>query len=133
MVQGGMTFHRSSGFLELPVSGVYFVYYQVMFRPRGKTPRMARSRLVACIPNQDCSYIAADNDPYMQTESDLAGRYGNSKYQAGLFHFPAGTQIAILVWNELYNRPHLDPIRYDNHGYNTYIGSYLVDQEIHAE
>lgn len=129
MVQGGMIFHRSSGFLELPVTGVYFVYYQVMFRPRGRRVRMARSRLVACIPDQDCSYITADSDPYMQTESDLAGRYRNSKYQAGLFHFPAGTRVAILVWNELYNRPDLEAIRYDDHGYNTYMGAYLVDHD----
>lgn len=128
MVQGGIMFHRSSGFLELPVAGVYYVYHQITFRPRGRGPvRLARSRLVACIPDQDCSYIAEDNNPYMQTESELAGRYGNSKFQAGLFWFPAGSQIAILVWNELYNRPHLDAIRYDDYGYNTYMGAYLVD------
>jgi hypothetical protein len=130
MVQGGMTFHRSSGFLELPVSGVYYIYHQITFRPRGSSARLARSRLVACIPDQSCSYIT--DDPYTQTETNLEGRYGTSKFQGGLFRFPAGSQIAILVQNELFSRPHLTAIRYDDAGFNTYMGGYLVDDSDQA-
>lgn len=130
MVRGGMTFHRSSGFLELPTSGVYYVYHQVMFRTaRDPSPRLARSRLVGCIPGEDCSYLEGQDQPYMQTETNLEGKYGTSKFQAGLFHFPAGAQIAVLVLNELFTRPRINPINYDDFGHNTYMGAFLVDED----
>lgn len=131
MVQGGMTFHRSSGFLELPRAGIYYVYHQVLFRrpPRDTGSRVARSRLVACIPGQDCSYLTSSSDPYTETEANLDGRYGTSKFQAGLFRFPAGAQLAILVWNERFGRP-VTAVQYNDHSQNTYMGAYLVDEDL---
>ena len=132
MVRGGMKFHKSSGFLEFPVSGVYYIYHQITFRldarEKPNTRRLARTRLVACIPGDDCTYIAEDGEPYMQSEAGLSGSYGRSKFQGGLFFFPAGARVAVLVWNELYDR-YLRAIRYDDYSYHTYMGAYLVDQD----
>ena len=131
IVQGGMIFHRKSGFLEVPVTGVYYVYSQVTFRPGRGIARRAMSRLVACIPGARCSYPTED-DVYMQTETGVVGTIGNSKFQAGVFYFPSGTQIAILVWNEINSNqdlPSREKIRYDQLRYNTYFGAFLVDED----
>lgn len=132
MVHGGMVFHRFTGFLELPVAGVYYVYHQVTFRPSTKELRLGRIRLVSCIPGEDCSYLTSseDNDPYMQMESDLKGKYGSSKFQGGMFHFPAGAQVAILAWNEVFSDDSLRSLRYNDHGHNTYMGAFLVDGDV---
>lgn len=121
-----MIFHRASGFLELPASGIYYIYQQVVFVSRDNEARIARSRLVACIPGEVCSYIS---DPYMQTEARLERSYGTSKFQGGLFHFPAGTQIAIVAFNERFDNLNAKPVSFDSAGHQTYMGAFLVDKD----
>ncbi len=129
-----MKFHQNSGFLELPKAGVYYVYSQVTFRPasRNSLPRRVTSRLVSCVPEEECHYsLTAPSPPdvLLQTESDVSGRYGQSKFQAGMFYFPAGTQLGVLVLNELFSKPELPSLRYDDYRYNTFMGIFLVDED----
>ena len=121
-----MIFHGSTGFLELPKSGVYYVYQKVTFGSRDSQDRLARARLVACVPGDDCKYFS---DPYMQMDANLNGKYSISKSQGGLFRFPAGTQIAIMVYNEKFSRPDRSAITHDDTGHQTYMGAFLVDED----
>ena len=121
-----MIFHGSTGFLELPKSGVYYVYQKVTFGSTDSQDRLARARLVACVTGDDCEFFS---DPYMQMDANLNGRYFTGKSQGGLFRFPAGTQIAIMVYNERFSHPDVSAITYDNSGHQTYMGAFLVDED----
>lgn len=59
---------------------------------------------------------------YLQTEMDLNGWSGQSQSQGALFHFSAGTQIAVVVNNDF--------MRYDDDGTSTYLGAFLIDEDL---
>lgn len=82
---------------------------------------MAKSRLVACVPDENCDYVT---DEYIiQAEQKVVGnRAGFGLSQAALLHFSAGTYIAVL------NENHRSAM-YDNFGRHTYMGAFLVDSD----
>ncbi len=126
-----MIFAKSSGTLELPTAGVYYIYYQIMFRPISKNMTLqARCRVVGCMPDQRCNFKSSGSKySYMQSELNLNpnGTYANSLSQGGLLHFPAGSTIAIVVNNS--GRRASPQLHYDDHQHLTYFGAFLVDAD----
>ena len=141
-VRGGMFFNRSSGFLRLPKTGVYYVYSLVHFRggsSRDTEPeQVIKSKMVACIPNLECEFPEEHYVSYLHSERRLfnATRYDEeNNFQAGLFHFPAETQLAIVVNNPKFRQTFEqrnqgpDMMYLDGRRQHTYMGAFLVDDD----
>ena len=98
-VQGGMKFNRTTGYLTLPVDGIYFIYSQVQLS----------SNTVASIFMSHGTLVYTPGHPELKTGSrpmrylESYGRpYAGSRVKAtfnhgGLFHLPAGAQVGIAT------------------------------------
>lgn len=114
IISGGMAFNRSSGFLVLPKDGVYFIYSHVQFRLLETTDETYETvaRMAACVPDGVCEMTSPSRFPKLTESGSSITRHSHSHridganglYQGGLFHFPAGTRIAILAKDMKYNR-----------------------------
>lgn len=130
-VHGGMFFNRTSGFLQLPKDGFYYVYSQVIFRSGRSltTESEIHSKLVVCIPGYKCDFPNSQSETHLESVEYIDPNQFQTLFQAGLFHFPAGTQVAIIASNLLHNggsaaRP---PLEYHALWYRTYMGAFLVN------
>ena len=132
-VHGGMIFNRTSGFLRLPKDGFYYVYSQVIFAASRKLEGEAEihSKMVACIPGDKCTFPNSHSKTHLQSIDYIEASEYEALLHGGLFHFPAGTQIAIIASNLLhsgtpasYSRP---PLNYNGLWTQTYMGAFLVD------
>lgn len=127
-VQGGMSFNKDTGFLLLPLDGVYFVYSQVVFSATdvssGQTISMGH-RTVVCRPG-DLS--CGPGMPLLETISYPARAPDrsvlSSYYHGGLLSATAGTQIAVAGWYD----PNLQDrsLQIDMHWSHSYLGAFLV-------
>ena len=127
-MQGGMSYSKETGFLLLPVDGVYFVYSQVMFSATDMTSGQAISmghRTVVCRP-EDSS--CGPSTPLLETMSYPArapdGSALSSFYHGGLLSATAGTQIGVAGWydTKLQDRS----LQIDMHWSHSYLGAFLV-------
>ena len=139
-----MVFNRSSGFLVLPTDGVYYVYSHMQFRLRGTDVTYeAGTFMVACVPDEQCGNIDAHFMPRVLKSSDTVSRFNNRQrsfagetgiFQGGLFHFPANTQISVLVEDPKYQLSSREKREQDKlflslgTAADSYMGAFLVQE-----
>lgn len=127
-VQGGMSYNKDTGYLLLPVDGIYFIYSQVMFSAKnasnGQTIMMGH-RTVVCRPDSSScgpttALLETMSYPAIATDKSTLDSY----YHGGLLNAVAGTQIALAGWydNNLQN----GNLLIDTHWSHSYMGAFLV-------
>lgn len=125
-----MFFNRTSGFLRLPKDGFYYIYSQVIFRAGRRLGEESEihSKVVVCIPGDHCEFPNSQSKTHLETVDYIEANQFKTQFQAGLFHFPAGTQIAIIASNLLHSNPS-SPTLLSYHAlwYRTYMGAFLVN------
>ena len=136
-VQGGMKFDGRSGFLILPVSGVYFIYSQVLFTitqedASNTVPIKMGHKTVVCRPEHTCEMAypgTVHMESYASPYDDALNR--DVHYHGGLFFFHAGTKIAIVALYD--DRVSLG---YRATWEGSFMGAFLVshdDNDVHSD
>lgn len=142
VIAGGMVFNRSSGFLILPTDGVYYIYSHVSFVLKNSdTTYETEARMVACVPGVDCEVVDPHHLPPLLESADSIDRFHNRQanrgengvYQGGLFHFPAHTQISLLIkdpkWGLSRREKGADDRLFTSlHTGNSYMGAILMQR-----
>ena len=127
-MQGGMSYNKRTGFLLLPVDGLYFVYSQVMYSatnvPSGKVVKMGH-RTVVCLPEDpNCgpATVMMETMSYPARATDNSAY--NSYYHGGILSATAGTQIAVAGWYDT-NLPD-NSLRINTHWSHSFMGAFLI-------
>ena len=140
MILGGMVFNRTSGFLQLPKDGVYYVYSHVLFQLSNTSETLRTSvRMVACIPELECEFAQPGNAKDFSVSNSVVTQYKDKKigddgiYQGGLYHLSAGTQISLLVINpkgrvRRGERQQEDKLFISRAKESSYFGAFLVQE-----
>jgi len=130
-----MVFNRSSGYLRLPVDGLYYIYSQVQFwsNTAVNNPIVMKYATVSIIPKSDQHEYKSTLIPRAQLES-IGMPYAGPKVAAtfnhgGLFHFPAGTQIGIQAFYD----PRIDTnrgewLKFSGTSEDTFMGAFLINE-----
>lgn len=134
-VHGGMAFNKTTGFLRLPVDGIYFVYSQIVFKIDNlDVPFSIKHQTVACIPNHGCtSPDSGATQTYVETVDRYLGNVSQdaeSTYHGTLLHFPAGTQVALVTFKpeDLLSTVRSDrDVFVDATWHRTFMGAFLVE------
>lgn len=115
---GGMSYNTKTGFLKVPVEGIYFIYSQVLVQVQEPVsiqtypePVKMGHRTVICkceneeMLDDSCSCFSSEEDqhvmndvrsyPYMESYSHFNG-IGGSNYHGGLFKLTANSYISII-------------------------------------
>ena len=135
-----MIFNRTSGFLTLPVSGIYYLYSQVHMTVVTNFTKGIRlgHKTVVCSPRRNCNTIqeAAESTSlpaHLQSYSGLHTDKFAGHFHGGLFHFPAGTHVGIVTfWPS--HRVMTDAnitleLKFSALWQESFLGAYLVDPE----
>lgn len=138
MILGGMVFNRTSGFLQLPKDGVYYIYSHVLFQLSDTNETLRTSvRMVACIPELECEFAKPSNTKDFSVSNGVAIQYKNKRigddgiYQGGLYHLSAGTQISLLVINpkgRARRGEKVDKLFISRAKESSYFGAFLVQE-----
>ena len=127
-MQGGMSYNKETGFLLLPVDGMYFVYSQVMFSarnvPSSQVVKMGH-RTVVCRPGDSSCGPSTPMMESMSYPSRAAdGNALSSHYHGGVLSATAGTQVAVAGWYDT-NLPD-GSLLIDTHWSHSYMGAFLI-------
>ena len=130
-----MSYDRESGFLQVPVDGIYFVYSQVLMETDSEEPVQYGHSTVSCTCDEDCTChematvngrelsVYRNGDEYM---TSFTRGSGGTNYHGGLFSLSNNSYIAIVGhYNELGNIDHI------NLGSSeAFFGAYLISSHV---